>query len=821
VSHDPLEPGGALSGRLFEGFLKQLAKTREPETGDRVGPWKICSELGRGGSGVVYLAERDDGAFSQRVALKWLRGDRPVPGGREVLARERELLAGLDHPNIARIIDGGHSEDGQIWFAMEYVDGQSVDARAASLDLKEKLRLVHTLCRAVHHAHSRRLIHGDVKPANILVDRRGQPRLLDFGIARFEGKAARESYGLTPDFASPEQARGEELTTASDVWQLGRLLEELMCEQPIPADLQAILNRAMAEDPDARYASAAAMAGDLEAWMGGYAVSAHSGSVFYRLRRLVGRHQAASMTAAVSLLIMFAGGAWMTWQLAEERDKARQQAERAESALIETEAALARAERLQEFLIGLFQANRPDRPPDELPSTAEILERGALQALDSDIAPASVRFGMLSAIGQVYLAQRRYEQARPLIEEAARLAGKNAQGLRPQDYSLALTRQADLMVRAGDDLDQAKGLLLEAERMLPEDRLTDLIQIRISRTWIERHRGRHDQALELIEPLIESVKADPMVSPARRASLFDAVSGLQAAGGQLEAAAFHRQLAIQAVREAHGEDSHNHAVTLANSVGLETTLGNFDEAERRARSALALYDRIHEEPNDFRAAVRSSLSNLLLVRGQIDGALVKLEQAATEQAASRGVEPQEWPLLFSRRATVHTRLGDLEQASRDMHRAHELLNEQGGFDQRLVDTMDMLLAWIQCRHGQADSGGERLLALGEARNLQGRSRNRAQWLEANATCAHANGEHAEALTHIRRALDMTEAPGAVIERVDRGLLKARILAADGQIETARNWLDLLSKDLDTLGLDDHPLKARIARVDTTLGRPVE
>jgi eukaryotic-like serine/threonine-protein kinase len=809
MSDDLLKPGGALSGRLFGGFLERLSENREPGLGDRVGPYRILSELGRGGSGVVFLAERVDGAFTQQVALKWLRGDRPVPGGRGVLERERELLASLDHPHIARLIDGGESDDGQLWFAMDYVAGDSIDVHAATLGLKERLDLVRAVCRAVHHAHSRGLIHGDIKPANVRVDERGQPRLLDFGIARLEDAAGGGSYGLTPEYASPEQRRGDDLTTVSDVWQLGRLLDQLLVDQDVPADLQAVADRAMADDPDRRYNSAAAMALDLDAWQKGLSVAAYGGGPAYRMRRFAGRHRAATLIGGLSLTIMLVGGAWLTWQLAEQRDQARYQAERATTALHESEVALARAERLHDFLIGLFQASRPDRPRDQLPSTAEILERGASQALNPEITPAGERFGMLSAIGQVYRAQSRYELARPLIEEALRLAHQDHDWLRPQDRAGALASMADLMVRAGDDLDQAETMLIEAEVILSPGNLDQLVPIRITRTWIERHRGQHAQALALLEPLARRLHDGEPVSVNRRAALLDAMAGLQAATGNLEQAAQTRTLAIEAARQAHGEEGQAHVVSLANSVGLEMAIGNFAEAERRARQAIELYDRIYPEPVDFRAAVRDTLSRLLLTTGNVDQAFAQQALAGAEQAESLGVALERWPLYFSRRATFHARLGQLEPALEDMHRAHELLHEHGDLGPRLADTMDMLLAWVLCLDGEGTVGANLLDGLDSSESLMGNPRNRSHWHEAQAACSHALGRHDDALAAIDKALELTASQGQVLTRVDRQLLKARILTAKDQQTQARALLQKVRDELLALGFATHPVLERL------------
>lgn len=809
MSRDPLKPGGALGGRLFQGFLTRLSEIREPEAGDRIGPWEIGEELGRGGSGVVFLAERADGAFSQQVALKWLRGDRPVPGGRQVLARERELLASLDHPHIARLIDGGETGDGQLWFAMDYVAGETVDRHAARLGRRDRLRLVATVCRAAHHAHRRGLIHGDIKPSNVLVDDRGQPRLVDFGIARLKGSAFGTSYGLTPDYASPEQRRGDALTTASDIWQLGRLLDDLMRGQPAGRDLRAIVARATSGSPEDRYASAAAMAADIEAWLNRRPVTAYGGGPGYRLLRMVQRNVALSVVAVLALMVIAGGGAWMTWQLAEERDTARSEAARAEAALAESEAALAQAEALRDFLVDLFRATRPDRPADQLPSTSELLARGAGRAMDPRSAPPAERFGMLSALGEVYLARSHYDEARPLLEEALVLAREH-KDITAIEHARALQRRADLMIRAGDDLDRVEALLADAEATLPDgvDTWATLARIRITRTWIERHRGDHGAALALVEP-VHARMPDDDVDPALRASLLDSLAGLNAATGNLAAAARFRRQATDAFRKAQGPEGQGYVVSLANSAGLEQTLGRFAEAEKRARQALELYDRIYTDPMDYRASLRNTLARTLLARGEIDSAFAVLEQAGREYARFMDSAFEDWPLYFSLRGAFHLRLGHSERAVPDMEKAHRLIHEQGDWDTRLVATLDMLLAWARCRAGDGEAGHARLEEIAEPGILLARPRNAAQYHEARAACLHATGEGEPALVAIDQALDAHDSPGAVMAAADRHILRARILADLERPAEAGEALATAERRFTELGLEDHPRVADI------------
>ncbi len=774
---DPLRPGGALEGRLFQRFLTQLSQVREPEPGERIGAWKILRELGRGGSGVVYLAERADGAYDQEVALKWLRSDRPVPGGREVLAREREMLASLDHPNIARLIDGGETEDGMRWFAMDFAPGKTIDRAVEPLERRERAQLVGLLCRAVHHAHRRGLIHGDIKPSNVLVDEQCRPRLVDFGISRLRRAGPGSSYGMTPDYASPEQREGADLTTASDIWQLGHLLEDLLQGSPaggaLPADLSAIVQRATQEAPEDRYASASAMAADIEAWLAARPVAAREGGPVYRLSRFVQRNRALSAVTVLALLVIVVGGAWLTWQLALERDHARMQAERAEAALANTRSALARAEALGDFLVDLLSATPPDRP-----------------ALPEDAAP-------LAEMYEDFDAEDR------------------AQGLPPVDRARALEERARLMIAAGDSLDDAERVLIEAESALGEshEAWEALIRIRVTHTWVERHRGRHDRALELLQSLWRSMPPNAEIGASARAGLFDALGGLHLANGNLDRAARFRDWSLEAFRQLPaGEEGQGYVVSLANSVGLEHTRGHFEKAERRARRALELYDRIYPEPVDYRAALNRSLARVLLTTGKVDAAFEALASYGDEYARLTGREPGQWPLYYSLRGYFRMRLGELDAAVTDIRRARDMLREQGGFDPRVTDSVDLVLAGTLCRRGDAQAGASLLDGLATTDNLAAKPRTAAQLFETRAACALAAGRPDAALAAIDRSLSQQDNPGVLVHAADRRILQARILERLGRGRDARAAVDYADRAFLELGLPDHPVRARIRRL---------
>lgn len=324
-------------------WSSSVAAEEEPPP-SHIGPWRILREIGCGGMGVVYVAERDDGEYQQTAALKLVRDSRRTSGFVELFRHERQTLAQLNHPNIAHLLDGGTTAAGQPYYAMEYVEGEPLTeyCRNLALSVPSRIRLFLHVCDAVSHAHRHLFIHRDLKPGNILVTAGGEPKLLDFGLAkvldpvRESDPTASAIPLLTPAYASPEQIRGEPLTTASDVYSLGVILYELVagalpykvqgqgpfqtwtavCEE-VPAspsaaapvhgryqnapDLDSIVLKALRKEPEQRYASVDALASDLEFYLAGMPVSARQGSALYHLRRFVSRRRWAVLVATAAL----------------------------------------------------------------------------------------------------------------------------------------------------------------------------------------------------------------------------------------------------------------------------------------------------------------------------------------------------------------------------------------------------------------------------------------------------------------------------------------------------------------------------------------
>ena len=315
----------------IRGVAASLRSQREPSPGDAVGTYRIRSLIGRGGMGSVYLAERADGEIEQRVAIKLLRADGDRPGWRDRFLNERRLLAALQHPSIVHVIDAGHLEDRRPYLVMEYVEGTPIDRYAAGVDVRERLRLFLKVCEGVSHAHRRLIIHRDLKPSNILVDAAGQPKVLDFGIAKLQNdlpgdttQAAEQL--LTPNYASPEQLRGEAQTTATDIYSLGAVLYKLLTgvsppevargaelappsrvNPQVPRDMDFVIAKALRPEPEHRYGSVDEFARDVRAVLQRRPVYARGDDTWYRARRYLRRYWFPVTAAGLIMASLTAG----------------------------------------------------------------------------------------------------------------------------------------------------------------------------------------------------------------------------------------------------------------------------------------------------------------------------------------------------------------------------------------------------------------------------------------------------------------------------------------------------------------------------------
>ncbi|NNK61828.1 MAG: serine/threonine protein kinase [Gemmatimonadetes bacterium] len=479
--------GDALVGRVWD----RVARDRKVDhlVGQRLGPYDLEERVARGGMGSVYRGRRADGHFESIVAVKVLRKGMDTEDVIRRFRAERKILAGLEHPRIARILDAGETPDGRPYFAMEWVPGEAIleYCAARSLPLDARLDLFRQVCEAVAWAHRHLVVHRDLKSSNILVTEgpskgAGAPavKLLDFGIAKvIEGGDASESSIrthtgqrlLTPLWASPEQVASQPVTTASDVYQLGLLLYELLSgdrpylddtgtpldgpalEQairtldPVPpsrrvmrsdpddpgtrarsaalrGDLDAIVRKAMRKDPEDRYASVLALAADLRAYREGRPVGASVGTRTYRFRKFVGRHRAAVVAGTAGALLLTGWAATASWQnraLAEERDRVRAEARRTAA--------------IRDFLVEMFQVADPFQPDPlagDSTSARELLDAGARRLSTELVDDPGARAELAFTIGTTYRALSLDQPAREMLEQALALQAAESGPESPQ-----------------------------------------------------------------------------------------------------------------------------------------------------------------------------------------------------------------------------------------------------------------------------------------------------------------------------------------------------------------------------------------------------
>jgi len=378
--------------------------------GKIIGNYQLVNHLGSGGMGAVLLAKRIDGEFDQTVAMKVLRpgawSDRLTDRFRE----ERQILANLQHPNIARLLDGGVGSDGTPYFTMEYVDGEPITDYCENqhLNIKDKLHLILQVCKAIDYAHKNLIIHLDLKPSNILVNSEGQVKLLDFGIAQaLQHSEGIESQFFTQHYASPEQINKEKLTTASDIYSLGIILQELLSDLnktkiPFSNDLAAIIKKATQVKPQDRYASASEIVTDIEFYLSNYPVSAHPRTPGYLLRKGFRRNRVLVSAATIALLTIIGIITFYTVRLQREKTLAEQEA--------------TKAKQISDYLINIFTLADPNETPASEFTVQQLLDASTKDVNKKLKDQPEVLSDIYDALSTVYHGLGLYENADSLSQ---------------------------------------------------------------------------------------------------------------------------------------------------------------------------------------------------------------------------------------------------------------------------------------------------------------------------------------------------------------------------------------------------------------------
>lgn len=487
------------SDQFFEGLkervsLNALAEDDDLPANTVFGQWRLLRLIGSGGMGSVYLAERADGEFEQTAALKVLPVGIGGKQGRNRFLTERQILARLNHENIARLLDGGVSENGVPFFVMDFVDGVPIDTYCATNDvqIRDCLKLVLEITDAVQYAHRNLVIHRDLKPGNVLIDRDGKVRLLDFGIAKVldpsggtENLTQLAQRPATPAYSSPEMLRGEAVDATTDVYSIGVLLYRLITgrlpiemddssfaamqdrvtnEIPVPAgkfservdgDLDTIIGKALGKTPDERYSSVEGLANDIRRYLRGEPVSAKAPSKIYLARKFVERHRVGvAFTAFAGVAITAIAGLAVYSAITSERQSQETALERD------------RAQQAKDFLVSIFDSADPNKAAPDL-TAREILDAGRQRIATELVDQPELQVDLAMTIGNVYATFRMTDEWREMLDLELKIR-RELTGTDDIDYVDTLFGMSQLEDMSGnydESLDYAQQALSITERL--------------------------------------------------------------------------------------------------------------------------------------------------------------------------------------------------------------------------------------------------------------------------------------------------------------------------------------------------------------------
>lgn len=589
--------------------------------GSRIGPFELAEVLGEGGSSTVFRAFRDVAGVRQHVALKLLARGLYTAEARRRFHHEREALARLRHPGIARLIEGGAADNGLAYIALELVDGVPITRHVVERGLSERQRLILFLqaCRAVESAHRALIVHRDLKPSNVMVTADGAVKLLDFGIAKLlddsEDATRTRHRALTPAYAAPEQfLPGATITTATDVYALGVLLREVLTGErgdaldlrtgaslatgvagvPVPparaqralrGDLANIAAKATAQEPEHRYGSAGALAEDIERYLDGMPVRAHPPSRRYRARRFIARHRRGVAAAAILLVAILTSASVAVWQAR----LARQQAELAQQQAT-------RANTVRDFVESLFAPIRYGVATAKQPSLTELLAHGVARLDHSPQLGVAERVDLLAMFSRLYENLGDIPQSRKLADQAVTLAERS---LPPTDINSirAHIARGYAAVRAEDYADGGADLRLAHRRLLAQgahgEAMIDLLEPLAA---VEDIEGHGESALALSrEALRERIATWGPDDPRVGIGYNDVASELEGLERYDEAIAMWRK--TREFELAHfGPYSSESTLALAGWASANYRAGHWNEAHKLFTQAMAAYQRIGSRP---------------------------------------------------------------------------------------------------------------------------------------------------------------------------------------------------------------------------------
>ena len=721
-------------GKPLQGVARQAigqiedCETNPIKRGHRLGPWGIVEKVGEGGLGAVYLGERADGAFEKSVAIKLLRLRGAGLG--EQLQRECHLLARLDHPGISRLLDAGLDEYCGPFLVMEWIEGHDLSDWLAETPSQHCcLEVMCELCEAVDHAHRRMIVHGDIKPANVRVDREGRVKLLDFGIARLLG-ATEDDPGaiaaLTPSFAPPEQHRGEPLDARSDVWALGALLSWMLRagrvdsqsgeadprshppeENPLQtisdAELLAAIDKACADEPGQRYASASDLLADLQRYRERRPLVAMPASRLYRMERFVRRNPLLSAAAIITMVLLTGGMSAISLlyfelqsahqQVTFERDRAEQHTQELAEVVsfqetqLEGLDVLEMGASLHTSLFDMVNAEPSYQPLDGISqeSAMDAFEHMLNQVNFTDLALVTMEETLfadtLEAIDRQFSNQ-------PVLQ--ARLL-----------QTLATTkRKVGLIEQAREP--QQRALDIRRERLGPAHRAT--LDSMLEMLFLNAALGEYEQGLEILYRRLE------LQLPTYGALDPDTLATINSIGsayyflGDLEKTERYYRRALDGRRAVLGEEHGDTAFTMTGLGAVQRDTGRLDEAETNLTEALDILDRVHGPAHHRTRNTMGQIARLMIEQNRLNDAKNQYETLLAIEQQTLGNRHPETLSTLHRMGQVLKLMGHYEAGAETLHelvaQRRELLGDHHPQTRQSID----LLARLYQRWDEAQPG---------------------------------------------------------------------------------------------------------------------
>ena len=725
----------------------------------RIGSYQVKRSLGEGGMGTVYLATRADQEFKKYVAIKVIREGRD---SRDIIARfrrERQILAALDHPNIAKLLDGGTTEQGFPYFIMEYIQGTKLDQYCDShkLSINERLELFRTVCAAVQFAHQNLIVHRDLKPENILVTSDGTPKLLDFGIAKIlnPGSFADDMpptisimRAMTPEYASPEQFKGDPITTSSDIYSLGVILYQLLsgsrpytftsrspaeiykalCEleptkpsnaitktepgdttrlsslrnttaeklqKELRGDLDNIIMMALRKEPQKRYPSAEAFSSDIRRFLSDHPVLASKGTRRYRAAKYIQRHRVGIAAASSLFLLLIAFALTATFQnirIAQQRDAA-------EKAKLKAEAESQKAAKVTDFVVKLFETNDPAQSKGETLSARQILDRGAERLHKEFKDQPEVQAELMNKVGNIYEKLGLYDQAELLLKESVTIRRKYY-----GNEHVAITeslRDLTLVLMDKEELEEAEKLIREAlaiDRKFLGNEHSEVAMDLDYLAGVLHDKGQFDEAENLYREALGLNRKVLGKEHIEVANNLNNLANVMMDKGQLDEAEKLYREALAIDRKLLG--IHPHVATdLNNLANVVQNKGQLDEAEKLHQEALALNRKLLGNEHAAIATMLNNLAGVMRDKGQLDEAEKLYRESLAMNRKLLGNEHSEVATNLNNLGTVMRGKGQLDEAEKLIRESLALNRNLWGKNHPLIANNLANLGEVELRRG--------------------------------------------------------------------------------------------------------------------------